>query len=620
MIETDGPAPLPGASIPDGVPDWTTQEAARWAVPHPPRWARTFWPAWVTLAAALVAAFLPATGPVCSAGNPCGADWPGVCVIGLLLGQALWSWALPELLLAASPALVGLVVSTTFPLPGGVYTGLTALMLSASATAWAAAVWRLVSRRRQRLQAVRVAGASRHRVPGAETAVARGTIRIVVALVLLAIAVGAVLLALQGIHADARRARGAVRLTGRVVATGDVDIRVRVAGATRTLDAQSPQDYTPGQQVEVLLDGDWDRLAQEPYDPTGWQLLVLGAALPALTLLASGVRARRRDVALLRHSVPVVRAVVDFDRRGDAWVRPVDDAGARSAAFRCWVDPLSKETRDSGVPRTRADAWEQKKPAEQGEAAGDSRPCEVLVYGAPRAGSPVVLVTAAPDRSMRVLRSGPLSLPRPGASPQRVHPGAGQVPTTEWVQETGARLPAGGPVRRWGPGMSARAGALFLVLGAAAMVGAQAIRIRSGAGVGSGGYLLWAPTMTWVAPVLGGWRITADCGGVWLRGVWKVQHIPWQAVTRVAYTQDGVVEISGSGGVRWRRANMGRRRQARASGGRPAHLRAAEEIAAMHAHPELRPGTGSRPRDRGMPLGPVLAAFYLLWTAAAFFF
>lgn len=328
MIETDRPVPLPLAFIPGGVPDWTAEDADRWAVLHPPRWARPFWPALVALAAALAAVFLPDTGPACSAGNPCGADWLGLWVFGLLLGQALWSWSFPELLMPASPALAGLVVAATFPLPGGAYTGLTVLVLSASAATWAAAVWRMVARRRQRLQADRVAGASRHRAPGAETAAPRGTIRIVVAFVLLTIGVGAVGMALSGIHDDARRARGAVHLAGRVVGIGDVSIRVRAAGTTRTLDAQFPGDYTPGQQVEVLVDGDWARLAQEPQDPFGWQMIALGAVLPALTLLASGVRARRRDAALLRHPVPVLRAVVDFDRRGDAWVRPVGDAGA----------------------------------------------------------------------------------------------------------------------------------------------------------------------------------------------------------------------------------------------------------------------------------------------------
>ncbi len=616
MIETDRPLPLPLAFIPDGVSDWTAEDADRWAVLHPPRWARPFWPALVALAAALAAVFLPDTGPACSAGNPCGADWPGLWVFGLLLGQALWSWSFPELLMPASPALAGLVVAATFPLPGGAYTGLTVLVLSASAATWAAAVWRLVAR--QRLQADRVAGASRHRVPGAETAVPRGTIRIVVAFVLLAIGVGALGMALSGIHDDARRARGAVHLAGRVVGTGDVSIRVRAAGTTRMLDARSPGDYTPGQQVEVLVDGDWVRLAQEPYDPSGWQLLALGAVLPALTLLASGVRARRRDAALLRHPVPVQRAVVDFDRRGDAWVRPVGDAGTRPAAFRCWVEPLGKRMGDGAVAGTGGDAQTRESSDGQGDAAGDGLSREVLVYGVPRAGSPVVLVAAAPDRSTRVLRSGPLWLPGPGASPQRVHPGAVRAPAPEWVQEAGTRLPEGGPVRRWGPGMSARAGATFIVLMAAAMVVGLAVQVRSGAGVGSGAALLWVVVATWAAPMVGGWRITADGGGVWLRGVWRVQHISWQAVTRVACTQGGVVEISRSGGARWRRANMGRRRPGRASGARPAHLRAAEEIAAMHAHPELRPGADSRPRDRGVPLGPVLAAFYLLWTAAAF--
>ncbi|MDO0930400.1 hypothetical protein QQY66_01310 [Streptomyces sp. DG2A-72] len=618
MIETDSVVPLPNTSIPAGVSDWTTKDAGRWAALHPPRWARPLWPALLTLATALAAAFLPATGPACSRGNPCGADSLGVCLWGLLLGLVLWSLRFPELVLLTFPALAVVVAAETFPLPGGVYTILTGAVLAASGAACGAAAWRLVARRRQRLAATQVAGASRHRVPGAAAALLRGTIRIVVALALLGIAAGAVGMALRGVRDDARRSRGADHLTGRVVARGDTSIRVRAAGATRTVGAQSPQDYKPGQRVDVLVAGRWAQLAAEPYAPVGWQLLTLGTALPALTLLASGIRARRRDAVLLRRPVPVLRAMVVFDGRGDAWIRPVDEASTQPTFLRSWVEPLGKGTGDGAVAGSRADSPQGQEAGDEDTAVADGRPREALVYGALRAGAPMLLVTAAPDQGLVVLRSGPLALPRPGALPRTDRPGAPRSPAPERVHEAGGRLSAGGGVRRWGPGTAARAGAAFIVLAAAAMILFQVVRMRSGAGIGSGAPLLWVAVATWSAPVLGGWRITADADGVWLTGVWKVRHIRWEQMTRVAHTGDGAVEISGSGGVQWRRANMGRRRPGRSRGVRPAHLRAAEEIAAMHAHPELRPGENSRPRYRGVPLGPVLAAFYLLWTAAAF--
>jgi hypothetical protein len=49
---------------------------------------------------------------------------------------------------------------------------------------------------------------------------------------------------------------------------------------------------------------------------------------------------------------------------------------------------------------------------------------------------------------------------------------------------------------------------------------------------------------------------------------------------------------------------------------RPSYLRAAEEISAMHAHPELRPTEESPARAQGLPLGPLLAVLYALWAAA----
>jgi hypothetical protein len=419
MIETDGAVLLPRASIPDGVYDWTATDAGRWAALYPPRWARPLWPALLTLATAAAAVFLPATGPTCSRGNPCGADWLGVCTWGLLLGLVLWAPRFPELVLPTCPAFAAVVVAETFPSPGGVYTVVVGAMLAAVAATWGAAAWRLVARRRQRLTAGQVSGATRHRVPGAEKASVRGTIRIVVALILVAVAAGSVCMALHGIRDDARRARRADHLTGQVVARGDTSIRVRAAGATHTVDAQYPQDYEPGQRVDVLVDGDWARLAAEPSAPVGWQMLTLGAGLPALTLLVSGVRARRRDVVLLRRPVLVRRALVVFDERGDACIRPVDNMSTRSVVLRSWVEPLDEGTGDREVVAARTSFPPGEKAGDEDTAAVDVRPREALVYGALRVGAPAFLVTASPGRRPVVLRSGPLRLPWASVLPRR---------------------------------------------------------------------------------------------------------------------------------------------------------------------------------------------------------
>ncbi|GAB2766152.1 hypothetical protein [Streptomyces bullii] len=84
-------------------------------------------------------------------------------------------------------------------------------------------------------------------------------------------------------------------------------LRVRTDDGRRlTVDAAS-EYYGVGGTVTVLEDGAWRRLAAEPYDPFGWQLLALAAGLPGLSMLTMGVLARRRAAALRRGLVSVLR-------------------------------------------------------------------------------------------------------------------------------------------------------------------------------------------------------------------------------------------------------------------------------------------------------------------------
>lgn len=148
---------------------------------------------------------------------------------------------------------------------------------------------------------------------------------------------------------------------------------------------------------------------------------------------------RRRDARLLRRPVPALRAVLVFDRRGDAWVWPTDGAGSRPPLLRSWVKPLgnkgdeaAERTQDPGRKAAPADADAD---AQNGDDGGDEdralvhgRPREVLIYGAPQAGAPVVIVAAVPGQDPATLRTGSLRLPRPGTLPQTEEPGAVHTP------------------------------------------------------------------------------------------------------------------------------------------------------------------------------------------------
>jgi hypothetical protein len=110
------------------------------------------------------------------------------------------------------------------------------------------------------------------------------------------------------------------------------------------------------------------------------------------------------------------------------------------------------------------------------------------------------------------------------------------------------------------------------------------------------------------------WRITADRSGLWLAGAYKVRHLSWDELRAVVYT-GGVIEIRRADGKTWE-PSLGWPWMERRLRLRPSYVRAAEEISAMHTHPELRPTEESPARDHGLPLGPVLAVLYALWAAA----
>ncbi|WP_405680181.1 hypothetical protein [Streptomyces sp. NBC_01238] len=118
--------------------------------------------------------------------------------------------------------------------------------------------------------------------------------------------------------------------------------------------------------------------------------------------------------------------------------------------------------------------------------------------------------------------------------------------------------------------------------------------------------LLSLPIWMHFAAVLLNWRATADSTGLWLTGAWTVRHVPWERLRAAEYTDEGSVEIRRSDGGTWHLTGLGVPRLERRLRLRPSYVRMAEEVTALHAHPELRPAEPSPPSDHGLPLGPVL--------------
>ncbi|MYR56867.1 hypothetical protein GTY54_11715, partial [Streptomyces sp. SID625] len=244
--------------------------------------------------------------PSCSDAAPCGPDWGSMAQVGLAAGLLYWFVRLPELTLIAAPAVAAMVEWGKVPGADRMSHVANFAVLVALGFGWAAALERLAARSRQRRFAERAAGV-RHRLPQPAGRLVRGTFPLAAGLVLCAVSAGAVLAGLSGIREDERHADRAVHITATVTHRGEETVRVRTDDERRlTVDAFYPEDYRVGSTVTVLEDASWRRLAAEPYDAFGWQLLALAAALPGLSFLTVGFLARRRAAALRRAPVPAL--------------------------------------------------------------------------------------------------------------------------------------------------------------------------------------------------------------------------------------------------------------------------------------------------------------------------
>ncbi|MER5535502.1 hypothetical protein [Streptomyces mirabilis] len=573
--------------------------------PRLPGWAQPRYP---VLVLTVIAAVILEPEQPCTVAAPCGPDWVGMIQVGLAVVQLLWYVRLPELTLVSGPVLAVIVAVQEFPLPDTASDVANAAVIAALAFGWAASWQRLALRRRQRCLAEQAAAGVRQPLPEGIGPLRRGIVPIVAGLVLCVVAGVTTGLGLWGIHEDEQRAAKAVSVSAVVLGKTEETLRVRTSdGSKRTVSAFFPEDYDTGSVVTLLSDGDWIRLAAEPYDAFGWQLLTLAAGLPGLTFLAAGVLARRRAAALRRGPVPLLRVLQRLDHNGDTWVYAADDTAGSKPLLRCLTYPvIDDEAGEFGPP----DDGDEDRPRV------DTRLREAVLYGPPHDAGELVIVAALDGDWAVMLTAGPVRLP-PG----------GQGPELEWLVEDAVEQPdpvlvgriatsmraVARPVR-WGPSVFTRCAALLGAVTAAAVIKFVLDEVRAG-------------TLGWhVLPMLGlafvpgalatflNWRITADRSGLWLAGAYKVRHLTWDELRAVVYT-GGVVEIRRADGKTWA-PSLGWPWMERRMRLRPSYVRAVEEISAMHSHPELRPTEESPERDHGLPLGPVLAMLYALWAAA----
>ncbi|MGW0595855.1 hypothetical protein ACWD11_01775 [Streptomyces sp. NPDC002776] len=321
-----------------------------------------------------------------------------------------------------------------------------------------------------------------------------------------------------------------------------------------------------------------------------------------LTVLVSGGLGRVRASRLGSGPAPVLRVLVRDDPAALTEVFAADDVAARRPLFAISVMPLDAGEEEPGVD----DEVDDDDDDDDGllERMDDDAPGplrEALLYGVPYDGAEVVIVSADedPDHPPFVERSV-------GAvRPVRVVPSAAEAPVEVAIV---AR-----PVLRW------RAGRLDWL---AAVLLAQWGVWLSWAVFTDAGVPLWQQALVLVVglygaarvPVKVGWRITADRAGLWINGLFKVTHIPWDDF-RSARHQSMELKLRWRGGHSWTVAAPRWQWLERRRALTHPYDRLAAELTTLCADPGLRPTGEAEGRERGRLLWPWALVLAVAWVA-----
>lgn len=631
-MNTASPVPLPADRIPPGTADWRSSDARRWLAAAPGVWAH---PLWAVLPLVLTAVWTVAAGPApsCTPAEPCGTDWPGLCVSAALPLTLYWVVRQPRLaLLGLAVVLLGHLVDGASASALGEPRWL-AFVVALAFTA-AGLLHRLAVAGRQRALAREAAGPVLHPVPAAALAFRRGRVSFALAALLLAVAVFGFWQAQQVVGAFERRAAGLTPVNGRVTLSDEDDLVIDVAVGDRVhrVETHVPERYPVDSRAELLVDGDWVRLTAEPYDVTGWEVLVFLGLVGGLAFLANGVDGRTRSRQLHRGPLPVLRVLVREDHGdGRTWVYAADDPAAERPLLH--FHSLHAFEEDGGRRDPRGD----EEGAGDHDAGGDDELAEGLrrvgavlrgedpppplreavLYGPPYAGAELAFLAPDGEDHAEVSVECSVTAVRPavpgpfgGGTGPSGRSGAERRP----VDEVAAELEPSAAPRAWSATGPSRAVGAFLLL-------------VQGGGV----WALLDDGVSWLSvfPLAGlflvvtaastalNWRLTADRGGLWVAGAWRVRRVPWDDALAVRHDRGAGLVVAREGDTEVVLSPVGWPWLERRLGREPYGPRAADEAEALLNRPELRPLEEATAARQGMPVGPVVALASALWGAAA---
>ncbi|WP_229852042.1 hypothetical protein [Streptomyces roseolus] len=611
------PVPLPAEHIPPGTAEWRTPNAERWLAAAPARWAHPLW-ALLALVASLAWDIVEAPVAPCTSAAPCGTDWLGLGTAVVLLLTLYWVWRQPRLALAGLAAtLTGFAVEGGYTSALGEPSALAFLMAAAFTTA--GLIHRLAAAGRQRARALEAAGPIAQPLPAAARTFRRGRLSFVLAALLLGVAGFGCWQVQQVVEAYEERAAGATHLPGRVTALeqddDDIDIvAVEADGRTHRFETAYPEDFPVDSRVDIVVDGDWAALVAEPYDAIGWELLAMAGSVAGLAFLANGVDGRMRSRRLRREPLPVLHVLVrESHDDGRTWVFAADDPeGLRPILHFHSLYAFEEEDDEEGGE---APVVELDKITEVLKGEDPPPPLrEAVLYGAPYAGAEVAFVAFDDEDDVEVSVQCSVTAAKP-VGPRLMERGQlrreRETPQRPRDEIAVGMTPSAGP-RTWTARGFSRAVGLGLLL-------VQGSGIWAALEDGPSWHWLWlAVGLPWLVTAVATaltWRITADRDGLWVTGAWRVRRVPWNVITSVHHSDDGIrvgrakdssVELSPTGWA-WLEHRLGHE---------PHAVRTAGELGALLLHPELRPLEEAPAGRQGMPVGPPLVALSALWGVA----
>ncbi|WP_262056029.1 hypothetical protein [Streptomyces sp. STR69] len=363
--------------------------------------------------------------------------------------------------------------------------------------------------------------------------------------------------------------------------------------------------------VLLSTSGLW-RGAENRQGAAGAGLFLTGLAL---TVLLSGVLGRRRAVTLRRAPAPVLRVLVRKDDHEDAVVFAADDTAALRPLFTVAVTELRDDNAEDAD-----DEDDEDEELLDGAASDDRGPlCEAVLYGTPYDGAEILLVSAAPkpgEPPVTEWSTGPVRpLSEHGvrwrlAREKRAAVRAARADAEHEQLVEAARTATPAPVRRWRAGPVDWLATFLLVQWS---VWFFLVGIDNS---------LWHRSLLLLVGLMGAlrvpvklrWRITADRTGIWLNGLRRPRHIPWDDL-RSARRESFELKLRWRGGDSWDVAAPRWPRLQRARGLTHPYDALAAELSAMIADPALRPTGESGEKERGRPLWPFAAALGIAWIA-----